>query len=455
MTARVLIVDDIEVNLKLLETRLSAEYFVVQTALSGAEALKICENGEIDIVLLDVMMPNMDGFEVCRRLKSNPRTHHIPVIMVTALDQPSDRIAGLEAGADDFLTKPFDVVQLMARVKSLVRLKALTDELRARATTKQQIDMEEADRVMDSITIDGAKILVVDTDLRHAQKISDVLIANYEVDILSNPLDIVTQMADNPYELVIMSMAMEGYDPLRISSQLRTLEQGKNVPIVLIANEEDRPKIIRALELGVNDYILRPVEQNELIARVRTQLRRFRYAKELRDSVSNTMQLAIIDELTGLYNRRYFDRHLELLLKKASQQQRKMAVMMLDIDYFKNVNDKYGHDVGDKILVEFANRIQRNIRGADLPCRYGGEEFVVLMPDIDKTNAQIVGERVRFAVEKSLFDAGNGLKIPITVSIGISLNQIEDNPHSLLKRADMALYRAKNEGRNRVHFAAA
>ncbi len=455
MTARVLIVDDIAVNLKLLETHLSAEYFVVHCASSGAEALEICANEEIDIVLLDVMMPQMDGFEVCRRLKANPKTHHIPVIMVTALDQPADRVAGLEAGADDFLTKPFDVVQLIARVKSLVRLKALTDELRARAATKQQMDLEYADRIIDSIKVDGSKLLILDSDARHAQRLANYLSSNHQVDILNDPSSIAARIVDENYELIIISMELEGHDPLRVCSQIRTLEQGRNLPIILVAEEKDKDKIIRALELGVNDYILRPVEVNEFTARVKTQVRRFRYAKELRDSVSTTMQLAIIDELTGLYNRRYFDRHLDLMIKKALEQRRSMAVMMLDIDYFKRVNDNYGHDVGDRILIEFARRIQRNIRGADLPCRYGGEEFVVLMPDIDKNRSQIVGERVREAVEMKKFDTGNGLQIPITVSIGISLIRENDNMQTLLKRADMALYQAKHHGRNRVVLDAA
>ena len=133
MTARVLVVDDVPANVKLLEARLSAEYFDVVTAMNGAEALAICDKAECDIVLLDVMMPDMDGFEVCRRIKANRTTHHIPVVMVTALDHPSDRVKGLEAGADDFLTKPVSDVALIARVRSLSRLKMMTDELRMRA----------------------------------------------------------------------------------------------------------------------------------------------------------------------------------------------------------------------------------------------------------------------------------------------------------------------------------
>jgi two-component system cell cycle response regulator len=146
MTARVLVVDDVPANLKLMEARLSAEYFDVITALSGQEALAVCERAECDIVLLDVMMPDMDGFEVCRRIKANPATHHLPVVMVTALDQASDRVKGLEAGADDFLTKPVSDVALIARVRSLVRLKMMTDELRMRAVTSREIGIENPAR---------------------------------------------------------------------------------------------------------------------------------------------------------------------------------------------------------------------------------------------------------------------------------------------------------------------
>src|SRR5882757_7792092 len=143
MTARVLVVDDILSNVKLLEAKLSAEYFEVMSAFNGLECLAKMEDTIPDIVLLDVMMPGMDGFEVCRRIKTNPRTAHVPVVMVTALDQPSDRVAGLDAGADDFLTKPVDDAALFARVRSLVRLKMMTDELRMREETGQSMGLHD------------------------------------------------------------------------------------------------------------------------------------------------------------------------------------------------------------------------------------------------------------------------------------------------------------------------
>jgi two-component system, cell cycle response regulator len=456
VTARVLIVDDIPTNVRLLEARLTAEYFEVVTASSGPEALAICETADIDVVLLDVMMPDMDGFEVCRRLKDNPRTHHVPVLMITALDQPSDRVKGLEAGADDFLTKPVDDMQLMARVKSLVRLKSLTDELRSRAMTGQQIAIEDALRAMDKITTNAGSILLVDTDGRHAERIRAYLTPEHKVDVLTQPADAVFQVTGERYELALVAMSLTDFDPLRVCSQIRTLEHTRTLPIILMADETDRPRVVRALDLGVNDFIMRPVERHELAARVRTQIRRQRYGLELRQSVNNTMAMAVTDDMTGLYNRRYFDRHLGVMLGKAQSQERDMAVMLLDIDHFKAVNDTYGHDIGDAVLREFSLRLKRNIRGVDLACRFGGEEFVVLMPDTDYRQAEAVAERVLQSIAERGFEVGAGRPLSVTVSAGVALNEsLSDTPEMLIKRADVALYRAKREGRNRVVFDAA
>jgi two-component system cell cycle response regulator len=452
----VLIVDDIPTNVRLLEARLTAEYFEVLTASSGREALEACGQGNIDMVLLDVMMPEMDGFEVCQRLKSNPQTHHIPVLMITALDQSSDRVRGLQVGADDFLTKPVDDIQLMARVKSLVRLKALTDELRARAQTGQEIAVEDALRAMNAINADGGRILLIDSDVRHAERVKSFLADTNEIEILSRPQDAALTAAGGHYELALVSMALGDLDPLRVCSQIRTVEQCRTLPLILMAEEADRPRVVRGLDLGVNDFIMRPLERNELLARVRTQIRRQRYAAELRQSVTNTLALAVTDELTGLYNRRYFDRHLSLMLEKARDQERDMAVMLIDMDFFKAVNDTHGHDMGDAVLREFSLRLRRNIRGVDLACRFGGEEFVVLMPDTDYRHAQNVAERVRMAVAERGFETGLGRPLAVTVSVGVALNEsAEDTPEMLLKRADVALYRAKREGRNRVVFGSA
>src|SRR5690606_3722596 len=226
---------------------------------------------------------------------------------------------------------------------------------------------------------EAGNILLVDSDPRSAERLRSYLVPAHSVHTLADPAEAAMAVAAGDYELAVVSMALGTFDPLRVCSQMRTLERTRALPILRIAEDVDRARVVRGLDLGVNDVVMRRVERNELAARVRTQIRRHRYAAELRRSVTNTLALAVTDELTGLYNRRYFDRHLALMLEKAREQQRDMAVMLIDMDFFKAVNDTHGHDIGDAVLKEFAQRLRRNIRGVDLACRFGGEEFVVLM----------------------------------------------------------------------------
>jgi len=219
MTARILVVDDVVANVKLLEARLTAEYFEVMVALNGAEALAACERGQCDIVLLDVMMPELDGFEVCRRLKSNPMTHHIPVVMVTALDQPSDRVTGLEAGADDFLTKPVSDVALIARVRSLVRLKMVTDELRMRAVTSKEIGISDPVNAAVADSGKNGRILVVDDRQSSNERTAAVLVAEHHVDVEPDPHKALFHAAEGDYDLLMVSLGLENFDGLRLCGQ--------------------------------------------------------------------------------------------------------------------------------------------------------------------------------------------------------------------------------------------
>jgi len=452
MTARILVVDDVPANLKLLEARLSAEYFDVIVAATGAEALAICDRAECDMLLLDVMMPDMDGFEVCHRLKKNPATHHIPVVMVTALDQPSDRIAGLSAGADDFLTKPVSDLVLIGRVRSLVRMKMMTDELRMRAVTSKEIGLENPAReaVMDEGR--GAQILIVDDRASSYDRMAQTLAEEHTVDVEVEPRQAMFQAAENAYDLAIVSLGLENYDGLRLCSHLRSLERTRNLPLLAIVEADDNARLMRGLEIGVNDYLIRPVDKNELLARVRTQVKKKRYTERLRDNVQLSIEAAITDALTGLHNRRYMESHLGTLVDQAASRGKPISILVLDIDFFKSINDTHGHAAGDEVLKEFARRLKKAVRGIDLACRYGGEEFVVVMPDTDIGVATMVAERLRRRIASEPFPiAHNTRSVPATISIGISAMQSsEDKASDIVKRADLALYRAKREGRNRV-----
>jgi two-component system, cell cycle response regulator len=457
MPARVLVVDDIFPNVKLLETKLSAEYFDVVTAMNGPDALAICEQGLCDIVLLDVMMPGMDGFEVCRRIKNAPTTAHLPVVMVTALDQPSDRLKGLDAGADDFLTKPVDDTALMARVRSLVRLKSMTDELRTRAMASREYGFGDPRATAFPETGQNAHVLLVDDRQSSYERLAGALGQYHRIEIETDPHKALIKSAEGNYELVLVSLDLQGFDGLRLCSQLRTLDRTRNTSVVMIAEADDKARILRGLDIGVHDFLVRPVDRNELVARVRTQVRRKRFADSLRESLQASMELAVTDALTGLHNRRYLDSHLTALFDEAALRGRQISVLLLDIDRFKAINDSYGHDAGDEVLREFANRVRVHTRGIDVVARYGGEEIVVLVPDTPLEAAKAVAERIRERVEATPFPIHRGTRgVEVTVSIGVAAREGGDMlGNEILKRADLALYRAKEEGRNRVVATAA
>lgn len=454
MSARILVVDDIEANVRLLEAKLTAEYYDVLTASDGPTALAMAAKERPDIVLLDVMMPGMDGFQVCRRLKDDPETRHVPVVLVTALDGRADRIAGLEAGADEFLTKPIDDVMLFARVRSLTRLKMVIDELRDREASGRRIGViaGAASRLGGT----GGRVLIVDDHDRQAQRVATELAIEHRPVIEADP-EKALMTAKGPVDLIIVNATARAFDGLRFAAQMRSDEATRHLPILAIVDFDERARLVKALEIGVNDILPKPIDPQELAARARTQIRRKRYTDYLRDNLDHSLELAVTDQLTGLHNRRYMVGQLEALVRRAVHGGDPVASLLIDIDHFKKINDGYGHDVGDEVLREFAVRLASNVRAIDLPCRYGGEEFVVVMPDTRLEDAERIAERIRLHVAGSPFRVMGGSELlTVTISIGVAATLGEgDKPEALLKRADEAVYEAKASGRNKVVARAA
>lgn len=452
MTARILIVDDVPANTRLLEAKLSAEYYQIATVHDGFEAIRMAHSWQPDLILLDVMMPEMDGYETCRRLKDDLSTIHIPVVMVTALGEPSERLRGLEAGADDFLTKPVDYDTLLARVKSLVRLKRLLDEWRLRGETARALGLTADAMIPPSVA--GARALVVDDWDLGAQTVQDALSRE---GILpgraSSEAEALALAAAIPFDLVVLSLSMTAEDPLRLASRLRAGDATQDIPLLLIAEPEQKDRILRGFDLGANDWLLRPIDENELRARARNQIRRKFYQDRLRADLGSALEMALTDPLTGFYNQRYLMRHLRGLMAPA--QTAGIAVMMVDVDNFKMINDRYGHPAGDRALKAVADTLRGRIRVFDSIARYGGEEFVVVMPGAGPQDAMAAAERLRVAIEQTLFIPEPGVTHPITVSIGVAFSSSRNHSAELLlQAADQAMYRAKRGGRNRVEMAA-
>jgi len=453
MTARILVVDDLEANVRLLEAKLTIEYYDVISCTDGASAIDLAETQQPDIILLDVMMPGMDGFETCRRLKANPATNHIPVVLVTALDGRQDRIKGLDAGADDFVTKPLDDVILFARVKSLVRLKMVMDELREREESGRRLGVstDGAKRLRAA----GGRVLVVDDNPRQAAQIVAELGREHRATVEAD-VEAARRAAAGPLDLMIVNVAAESFDGLRLIAHVRSAEATRSLPILAVISPEDRPRLLKALELGVNDILPRPVDPEELAARTRTQVKRKRYADYLRQKLDYSLEMAVTDALTGLHNRRYMGGRLADFVRGSNRGGGPVAVLMIDIDHFKAVNDGFGHDAGDEVLTEFAVRLATNVRAVDLPCRIGGEEFVVVMPDTRLEDALLIADRIRRDIAAAPFRVMGGEHLSVTASIGVAASTGQgDTPETLLKRADEGVYEAKSRGRDQVIARAA
>ena len=449
MSARILVIDDIDANVRLLEAKLTADYYEVLTATDGVTGLAIAASEQPDIILLDVMMPGMDGFQVCRRLKDDPETRHIPVVLVTALDGRADRIAGLEAGADEFLTKPIEDIMLFARVRSLTRLKVVLDELREREQSGRRVGVIGG--VASRLAGAGGRVLIVDDNERQAQRLASELAVEHRP-VIESDLDKAHLTARGPVDLVILNTTSRGFDGLRFAAQVRSHEGTRNLPILALIDPDDKSRAIKALDIGVNDVLARPIDPEELAARVRTQIKRKRYTDLLRTNLDQSLEAAVTDPLTGLHNRRYMTSQLDALVARAVRDGRPVSALLLDIDHFKKINDSFGHDAGDEVLREFAVRLASNVRAVDLPCRFGGEEFVVVMPETALGDAERIAERIRMHVSGAPFRVSGGKEVlSVTISIGVAATfGAADTPDHLLKRADEALYEAKASGRNRV-----
>jgi two-component system, cell cycle response regulator len=452
MTARVLVVDDLLTNRTLLELKLQAEYYEVGVAASGEEALDLAERWSPDVILLDVMMPGLDGYEVCRRLKTDDALAHIPVVMVTALVDPAERLRGLEAGADDFLSKPVDDPTLFARLRALLRVKQVQDAWRLRAVATRALGIEPP---AEPPSASGEALgLVVTGDAAEAAAIGHALAAEgIATEAVADAEAAQARLCGGGGGITQVDLALlclapgAGGEALRLASRLRAQMETREVPMLLVADPAQRPLVLRGFDLGANDHVLRPVDPNELRARARNQIRRKRYQDRLRGNLDHMLALAVTDPLTGLRNRRYVLHHLDALLRGSDA-----AVLLIDVDRFKLINDGFGHAAGDTVLCQVADRLRAHLPDAEIIARYGGEEFLAGIAADSAAQAERVADRLRDAIGAPPFVLGER-RIAVTASIGIAVARRGTSAQALIDAADAALYRAKALGRNRVEVA--
>jgi two-component system, cell cycle response regulator len=451
MAGKVLVVDDIEQNLRLLEAKLKREYYTVYTTNNGFDGIKMAREKLPDIILLDVMMPEIDGFQVCKRLKDDPITASIPVVMVTALTEQEDKVRGLEAGADDFITKPIDEFHLFARVRSLIRIKELFDELKLRDKTSNSLGGPAKQYSFADIK---STIAIVSDDVFQVRKMKEHLEKDGHKVLVHNPSDPLEKLLNVDFDMAIVSTMIEDNNGLRIAVEIKGMENRKKVPVLIMVDESNKETMLKGLQVGIDDYIIEPMDVNEMMARTRTLLKRKKIQDSLKAGIEDSINASVIDTLTKLYNRRYLEQHLGTIFTESLQRKDSLVLLTIDIDNFKKINDRpgWGHHIGDEVLKEVSARIKQCVRDNDLPVRHGGEEFIVVLTNTNFETGTLVAERIRKSIaDKPIEISAEPGFVNCTVSIGdAAMHQEGDSPEDLINRSDEMLYKAKTTGKNKV-----
>lgn len=451
MAGRILIVDNVPTNRIILKVKLSSAFYEVIQAASGKDALLRAADSQPEIIILDTNLGDMTAHEACAQLKGDPATRHIPVLIATPPGDTEAKIAALKAGADEFLAKPIDELTLTARVRALMRARATTDELRRRDATARALGFAEAPV---SFSTPG-KIALIGRNVEDAMTWRAGLrgLVSDDVEIVPAERLLESIAAGQSADLYVISSDIAGgTSGLRLIADIRARQITRSAGIVVVHGRQDRKEAVMALDLGANDIITRGADPEELALRLRSQMRRKKEADVLRNSVDEGLRLAMIDPLTGLYNRRYALPHLTQISEKSAKSGQHFAIMLIDLDRFKLVNDTFGHQVGDKVLTEVASRMRDNLRGIDLVARFGGEEFLICMPMTTLMEARTAAERLRSVIcGTPVAVAADGTPVSVSASIGLAMGgDSQASIETLLQISDRALYDAKAEGRNQV-----
>lgn len=450
MEGRILIADDLVSNRILLRSRLAAAHYDVLLTPSRAEAAALAAAARPDLVIVDGGAPASGALALVRALKADPATAEIGVFVLLPRADAARCRAALEAGADDALARRPHAGPLLARIRRLMRARNGEAELGLRGETAAALGFAETAPAFEAPERPATVALVAarpetaeDWRAAIAPQLRDRI-------VVLGP----GQLHDDgaaPDVFVIATDLGRRHEGLRLITELRSRARGRTAGLLAVTAAEDREAEIAALDLGADDVLSEPLDPAELVLRLRAQLRRKARADRLRRQVSDGLRLAVTDPLTGLSNRRSALSRLGRIAERAAGYGRPFAVMLLDLDRFKRVNDGWGHGAGDAVLVEAARRLAGALRAEDLVARFGGEEFLVAMPDTGPAEAAGAAERLRRAIEAAPFALPRtDRRLALTVSIGVAVSEGGCEAAALITGADRALYAAKAEGRNRI-----
>mgnify|MGYP000052716217 CR=1 FL=1 len=458
MQGTVLILDGVATSRIMLRVQLSAAYYRVVQATALAGVAELVRRTRPDVIACAMNLPDGDAITLRQRLRHDPDLDAIPVIAITEENDRHARIRALEAGIDDVISRPLDDPLLMARVRNLVRSRNNAEVQVLREATGHPLGFSEPAQLF--APPQARVALLTASEARGARWQSDLRTACPHFLTVHRTGDILALLSAPGADAVVLDLGARGErDPLSLMAELKARAVTGGVPVIAVTESGDARAAADALERGADDVLERGFCPQELALRLDQALRRKARSDLLRRSVRNGLRAAVLDPLTGIYNRRYALPHLSRVTEEAQASGARFAVMLADIDHFKQVNDRFGHPVGDAVLVETALRLQSLLRPSDMLARVGGEEFLVVLAHTSPASAALLAERLCREINGRPYRlAGLQRDLPVSISVGLVLGPsgggglvaTDMTANDLITRADRALYRAKAGGRNKV-----
>ncbi|WP_197919061.1 diguanylate cyclase [Thiosulfatihalobacter marinus] len=459
MAGRILIVDSVATNRIVLKVKLASAFYHVEQASNGADAIAEMARNPPAIVLLGGALPDMTVQAFCRRLRMQDGGAQTPVIIVAEAPTRAARLDFLQAGVDDVISRPQDDAVLLARIRSLLRNRDAIEELRVRDTAARALGFAEPPPDYEA----PASVAFVTGSAEQGVRWRSLLQAISPGQMRQHSLgDALRNLSKCPppdaFVIALQSNAPE--EALRFLAEIRARSATRKSAVLVVQDHADPATSIDALDLGANDVMPRGFDPEEAALRLAALIRRKRLADRLRQNLHDGLNAAVTDPLTGLHNRRFALPQLARIARQSGTMGTNFAVMVADLDHFKDVNDRYGHVAGDVVLAEIARRMRATLSDADLIARIGGEEFLIVVQGADRHDARAVARRLCAAVRAApVYLQGRDIQIPVTVSIGVAMGDAlrqeecaspDSTASDLLDLADQALYGAKAHGRDQV-----
>jgi diguanylate cyclase (GGDEF)-like protein/PAS domain S-box-containing protein len=456
--SKILVVDDQPQNNELLEAYLAPQGYEIIQAANGEEALGKLSGNQIDLILLDVMMPGMDGFEVTRRVRQDNAHRLLPIILITGLQGPEDRVKGIEAGCDDFLSKPYNNLELLARVQSLLKVKDYNDLM---SNYQKDLESEVTGRTEElKHTLENLQQEITERKrTEEALRASEELFRNYleyaPDGVYMSDVKGTFLYGNRRCEEIIGYRREELIGKNFLELNLLTEKSLNKAAQLLQANMEGKPTGPDEIELISKEGRLIPVEISTSMVQHMDQGIVLAFVRDITDRKQmeeKIRQMAYHDYLTGLPNRKLFYDRLGIALAQSQRNQKKVGIVMLDLDNFKGVNDTLGHDVGDLLLKAAVDRLSSALRKGDTVARFGGDEFVLIFPDLKGIeDAILVAQKIVDSFHKPFLIDTHQLVVTTSIGIAVYPNDGIDED-ILLRNADIAMYQAKQAGRDRYQL---